>query len=384
MTGADVIPLSSKRATCATGATGQIARPPVSGLALAGQVRDAFTRHIVFHSDYADAESGTIALWTMHTWVYDVFGATPYIMVTAPTSEAGKSRVFDVLGLLVRSPYKVVDPTPAALYSDIDELRPTVLLDEADMLRESKAMKVILNAGFQPGTPKRIKGRAYELFCPKAFSGIAGDRQPLTDATLSRCIQIPMRRKAPHEHVEAFHAGTATVRLAPVRGELEAWAEGARGALHRAEPSMPDGLSDRQRDCWEPLLAIADLTGWGPEAREWAVTLTKAIPKIPDEGVQILRDVRRVIEQDDFRDATWIATSVLAERRNALEAREYAGELNSTQLGRRLSGFGISADHSPRRDGGRNAPAQRGFTIRVRRGGEYTAPWKDAFTRYEV
>lgn len=297
-------------------------------------------------------------------------------MVTAPTSEAGKSRVFDVLGLLVRSPNKVVDPTPAALYSDIDELRPTVLLDEADVLRENKAMKVVLNAGFQPGTPKRIKGKAYELFCPKAFSGIAGDRQPLTDATLSRSIQIPMRRKAPHEYAEPFHKGTATEELAPLKGGLEAWAESARRALYSATPWMPDGLSDRQRDCWEPLLAIADLIGskWGSAARDWAVSLTRAIPKTPDEGVQILRDVRRVLEDADFSDVTWIATKALADRRNGLETREYADDLSTVQLGRRLAGFGINADHSPRREGGRNSAAQRGFTIRVRKGGEFTGP----------
>ena len=32
------------------------------------------------------------------------------------------------------------------------------------------------------------------------------------------------------------------------------------------------------------MLAIADLVDLGEEAREWAVTLTKAIPKIPLVG----------------------------------------------------------------------------------------------------
>jgi Protein of unknown function (DUF3631) len=165
-------------------------------------------------------------------------------------------------------------------------LRPTVLLDEADMLRENKAMKVVLNSGFQPGTPKRTARGVYELFCPKAFCGIAGERQPLTDATLSRCIQIPMRRKAPGDHVEPFQRGAAIEEMAPLRGGLEAWAESARGALYRSAPTMPDGLTDRQRDCWEPLFAVADQLGgeWGLRAREWAITLTKAIPGLPTKA----------------------------------------------------------------------------------------------------
>jgi hypothetical protein len=247
----------------ATGATGARAQE------LAVLIRAAYCRYVVFHSDYAEAESGTLTLWTFLTWVFPIFDATPYIMITAPTSEAGKSRIFDVAKLLVRSPYPVVDPTPAALYHDINDLHPTVLADEADMLRENRALKVVLNSGFQPGTPKRTARGVYDLFCPKAFSGIAGDRQPLTDATLSRCIQIPMRRKAPHEHAEPFHRATAIQELSKLHAELEVWAEDAIGLPAGASPWMPDGLSDRQRDCWEPLFAIADLIGqqWGQAAR---------------------------------------------------------------------------------------------------------------------
>jgi len=48
--------------------------------------------------------------------------------------------------------------------------------------------------------------------------------------------------------------------------------------LGDAYPELPDGLSDRQGDAWEPLLAIADAAGgdWPAHARAAAVALHSA------------------------------------------------------------------------------------------------------------
>jgi len=159
---------------------------PFSDIAkIALEIRDAFERHIVFHSDYAPAESGTLALWILHTHLFPLrlFEATPYLMITAPTSEAGKSQVFKVARRLVRAPFVIVDPSPAAIFRGIDGRQPTLLIDESDLLAESKQLKMILNSGFEPGTPVARAGKEYSTYCPKAFSGIAGERQPLTNST---------------------------------------------------------------------------------------------------------------------------------------------------------------------------------------------------------
>ena len=44
------------------------------------------------------------------------------------------------------------------------------------------------------------------------------------------------------------------------------------------EPRMPDSITDRTADIYEPLLSIADMAGghWPKEAREAAVYLTGA------------------------------------------------------------------------------------------------------------
>lgn len=346
----------------------------VNGRKLAENIRDMYNRHIVFHSDLAEAEAGAMTLWTFHTYVWVLADFAGYVLITAPTSEAGKSRVFDVARLLVFNPFVVVDPSPAGTFRTIDELRPTFFIDEADMLRESRALRVVLNSGFQPGTPVHRANGTFQTFCPKIFSGISGLEPPLTEATLSRCIQIPIRRKSPDEHVAKFSARHVAPEARLLKDELVIWARENAAALKDAEPVMPHGLTDRQQDAWAQLFAIADLIGWGGKAREWAVTLFKAIPKPADPAVQILHDVKRIL---DAWEGNRIPSAVLADKRNNLEGRDFEEDLTGQQLGRRLAGFGINADPSAFRVGG---VAMRGFTFR--RAGKYLHKWDDAFRRY--
>jgi hypothetical protein len=60
----------------------------------------------------------------------------------------------------------------------------------------------------------------------------------------------------------------------------------------------------------------------------------------------------------------------------------YGDELTPNQLGRRLAGFGINRDGTPRRQGGREATPERGFVIRT--GSRLAKPWQDAFVWYEI
>ena len=267
-------------ATGATGATG------VQTMAVG--IREAYRKYVAFHSDHEAAQSGVMTLWTLHMWTFtDELECTPYILVTAPTSAAGKSRVFDVARLLVRKPYTVTDPTPASLYRAIDERCPTLMIDEADMLRENRSLRNVLNAGFQPGSPIPRAGKSggdFKVFCPKIFSGITNERPPITSMTLSRCIQVHLRRRGPREHITHFYRPEASRELLPLRQAAEKWALGVSSILAGSRPEdIPDDLPDRQQDMWMPLLAIADMIGpnWGRTARQWAVELHRAIPAEP-------------------------------------------------------------------------------------------------------
>jgi hypothetical protein len=346
------------------------------GRGIADAVRAAFVRYVAFHSDFADAEADAITLWIFHTHAFEAAEKTPYPLITAPTPEAGKSRIIDVARHLVAEPFYCVDPSPASLYRAIDALHPTLLIDEADTLRDSKALQAVLNSGYEVGgfVPRSLGKEGIEklgTYCPKMFAGIAGQRPPLRNATLSRCIVIPMRRRTPEETIEPFRHREVG-HLDELRSELEIWAAGALPRLTFA-PEVPDALTDRQADSWEPLLAIAELLGgdWPARARDAAVTLSAAATSQPDAGTQLIADMRLVWNSLP-PTVTRAHTQRLAELRNALEDRQFADPLSAHELGQRLAAFGIETEANPFRENGKQA---RGFA---------RSSFTDAFRRYRV
>jgi hypothetical protein len=75
-----------------------------------------------------------LAIWAAHTHAIDCFGTTPYLHVTSTEPSSGKTRVLELLELLVRAPMRGSNLSLAVLYRAIDQLHPTLLLDEVDNL----------------------------------------------------------------------------------------------------------------------------------------------------------------------------------------------------------------------------------------------------------
>jgi Protein of unknown function (DUF3631) len=331
------------------------------GCDLAELVRDQFTTYVAFHADLYDAEADLLTFWTLHTHVFGAAEATPYLLVTAPTPEAGKSRILDVAQHLVARPEVVVDPSAASLFRIIDHYRPTLLIDEIDQLHKSRPLRAVLNAGHRQhgGYVTRVETIdgmrvpvRYNVFAPKLLAGIAGRQLPLTGATLSRCIEIPIRKRKPSEAVAPFSHRAVRGDCEAIRHALADWAAPTELALLNAQPTLPEGLTDRQRDSWEALAAIADHLGrdWPLRARSAALRLSRhAVPQ-PDPGTQIIADMRVVWDQIEGSRAH---TAALAETRNQLEDRRYSSPLSAHELSIWLQRFGIHPLPNPFRQGGK-------------------------------
>jgi hypothetical protein len=305
----------------------------VDGLAVAESVRNQFTRYVAFHSEIYTEEADTVTLRVMHTHAFEASEVTPYVLVTGPTESGGKSRVPEVAQYLVRQPvFKGVGSTRAGLFGGIGANpmgRPTVLLDEMDQHAESKPLREILNSGFEPGNPILRWKRTYNVFCPKMFTGIAGAKMPLTGTTLSRCIQIPIRRRIRGEElIERFRRKWAIQESVPIYRERAKWAQTNLEELSWSSPDT-EGLveDDRVEDSWEPLIAIADVLGgdWPERARKAMVTLTEIRVSEPTDNLALIRDLKRVWDQID-RDVAH--TVELIDRLNGLEDREYSKRLD--------------------------------------------------------
>ena len=131
--------------------------------------------------------------------------------------------------------------------------------------------------------------------------------QHLLDGTLmSRAVVIKMRRRAPRETVEPYRRRPHVKQGEALRDRLAAWAIGIDGDLI---PPMPEGITDRNADVREALLAIADAAGgeWSKRARVAAVALVALSQgEPPTMGVRLLADLRTV-----FGDADALSTEAL-------------------------------------------------------------------------
>jgi Protein of unknown function (DUF3631)/DnaB-like helicase N terminal domain len=261
-------------------------------------------RFVVVTFEQADA----IALWVMHTHVFERFDCSPYLAASSAEKRSGKSRLLAVLELLVARPWSVVRPSEAVAYRKIARDRPTLLLDETDTIfgrgSEHEGLRALLNAGNQSGVvvprcagPQRDRLEEFEVYCPKALAGIGR----LPDTVEDRAVPIKLKRRTRREQIERFRRRDVTPEAAELRDVARTWAESIASALEHARPDLPERLDDRAADAWEPLLAIADLAGgdWPKRARRAALVLSADEVRDEDsDRVQLLADIRRALDLD--------------------------------------------------------------------------------------
>jgi hypothetical protein len=374
-------------------------------------------RHVIM----SEAEYVASTLWIGHTHAFSAWDTTPYLWITSPTRECGKSRLLEVMSALVPRPMSGLAATGPVLYREIDERCPTVFFDEADNTLASKGgserqadVLAILNAGYRrmnstvprlvPAGKGKFEARHFRTFCPKAIAGI----RDIPDTTASRCVPIRMRRMLPSEQIADFRQRNI-VELAPLGDRLAStlghhveplrntllwlWADGrvvsvthepgddeARAkALEAYGPFVLDGVSGRDADCWEPLLVTASFamieghSVWLARARKAMATILGAGDLMPEnEDDRILPDCRRAFAVGNNPDAM-TAGQIIAELVKDDEASwaDYGGrgQLTPKMLGRLLKPYGVE---SVRDLLGRN---QRGYR---------RADFQDAWDRWDA
>jgi hypothetical protein len=231
-----------------------------------------------------EAQAVAITLWVAMTYVTAAFEVVGHLHIYSPEKRSGKTRLLDVLAVLVLRPMLAADMTSAVLFRVLDGMRPTVLFDEVDVIFAGKGeradeLRGLLNAGYKRGGAAwrvEMNGkvgvpRAFDVFGPKALAGIGS----IPDTIADRCHPIAMARQLRASAVERFRTRGKLEETVEIRDGLAAWAKAAVEALAVARPQLPDELNDREQDIWEPLLAIAEQAGdgWPSRARAAALEL---------------------------------------------------------------------------------------------------------------
>jgi hypothetical protein len=319
----------------------------------------AFVRRFVVVTDH---QVVAIALWLAHTHVIDAFDCTPYLQVTSATKRSGKTRLLEISEPLVARPWLTQRVSAAALVRKIDAEHPTLLLDESDAAfkgdREyAEALRGLLNSGYRrsghsticTGQGANITYRDFSTFSAKAIAGI-GD---LPDTVADRSIAIALRRRTHDEPCERWKERDGHAAADPLRKHLAGWASRTVvETLRIMRPDIPTALGDRQADCWEPLLAIADLAGgeWPVRARSAAIALTDSIEDT-DIVVQLLSDIEAAVLSKGAESV--IPTKTVLEELIALEDRPWATwrhekPITGRGLARLLGPLGIHPVHTER------------------------------------
>jgi hypothetical protein len=247
-------------------------------------------------------------LWIAHTHLMDVWESTPRLAFLSPEPGSGKTRALEVTELLVPRPVAAISATPAYIFRKVadPEGPPTLLWDEIDTIfgpkaKENEEIRGVLNAGHRRGATagrcvvhgKTIETEELPAYCAVAIGGLGN----LPDTILTRSVIIRMRRRLPQESVKPFRRRIDGPPGHALRDRLQAWTESVRHRVRETWPEMPHGITDRDADVWEALLAVADAAGgpWPDLARVAAVTLvTQRAAATASLGVRLLTDLRQV------------------------------------------------------------------------------------------
>lgn len=326
----------------------------VDGAVLLSDVETFVARFCVF----PDAHCLTaVTLWAAHAHMVGSFHTTPRLAVLSPEAASGKTRVLEVLDLLVPQSLLTLNASPAAIFRTLAKTQITLLFDEVDAIWSKggkddnhEDLRALLNAGYKRGaTIPRCVGPKHDVvsfavYCAVALAGL-GD---LPDTIMSRSVILRMRRRAPGEAIEPFRTRAHEPIGHALRERLAQWAAGVGSIAGAAWPELPAGIVDRPAEVWEPLIAVADIAGgtWPARAREACVALCRvAEDRRASLGVRLLADLRTIFGAADALHTETIITALTGG--DLLDADAPWSDMHGKPLGKRglasmLKRYGVS------------------------------------------
>jgi hypothetical protein len=261
--------------------------PASSGADLGDRIEAALRRFIYHPSPHAY----TVAtLWPMHTHLTPFVGTwTPYLLITSPRWDCGKSQLLDVMGLLSLNPQRVgrtSEATGMRLPKEHHN-RLTLLPDEADSYIGSDGWRGLLNDGAKRGGQAALQVKDEKedtgyrtvllpAFCPKAIALLEGTNlQALHGSSASRCITLRMEPAprgaiAPFELWDGESSPTADAETVRTLGrEVAAWAAANVTRARAVRQRVALDAANRLRDTGTPIMLVAELLGgaWPEKVR---------------------------------------------------------------------------------------------------------------------
>lgn len=354
---------------------------PVDGAELLDGLVEIYRRYLVLPAHAAVA----LALWVVHSYIYDFRCCAPILAVLSPQKRCGKTRLMSMLAILTLRALPASNITPSAVFRTVDSVHPTLIIDEADtFLRDNEELRGVINSGHTRDLAYviRLVGEDYEprkfsTWCPKAIAMIG----KLPGTILDRSIVIKMSRR---KNTEAIADLAEFTDAEQIRRRCIRWVKDNQAGIASAKPHVPPELHDRAADNWRPLLAIADLAkgAWPERARAAALGLSEGTED-DAHSLMLLHDIRELFTGETpslkcfetLENGVQIAAEDMWVYLVELEDRPW-GECNHGKaitknwIARRLGDFGVKP-HKVNPPGGSRGVS--GYLLR---------DFADAFDRY--
>lgn len=359
-----------------------------NGQKLLERVERFIRRFISFPDDVANGDQSLVlALWAIHTWVYEHFPVTPYVAITATTKEAGKTLCMEVVAALSRGPEPLATLRPLAMLrlASMAGGQITAFIDEAEKLSSSAIgdLRSIFTTGYSRGGQHAItmgpdKAIRFATFFPKMFA-LIGD---VMDVVYSRAITIYLERN-PRAVIEDFRGNAEAFKLEgkAITDDLRAYFKAEVFSLASGSPMF---LQGRAREIWGPLFGLAEAMHLDKRTRERLIAVAMDLEGFKKGGgrrssfdadaeagaalmadaalavehlAQVLPEVGKVASGD-----VWTVTAI--DRMRAIAAapwRTYRGVgLDGVTLAELVGVFGLSSE-VVREGRGRAAKALNGY-----------------------
>ncbi len=277
-------------------------------------VRDFLTTILYATDEQLDALTLVLAV----THATDAFNTLPRVLVTSDSPRSGKSTVMSAAKMLAGNAW-LADPTGPALKAKFIEPQPdggsvTLLLDEISKVfgesglngRTSPVYRILTDGYTKNGSFSHSVAKvAMDVSC-FCVAFMAGLRTAAPEDLQQRSIRIVLKPKPNRLKLEDALDSDTQLIADVFRETLHGWArqntesfrEISKNGLHRIHPK----LTDRRRQIWGPLFAVASAAGddWPQRCLESfsALALDSGDRPVLTPDQQITLDIAKLVETE--------------------------------------------------------------------------------------
>ena len=247
---------------------------------------EACLRYFADCDDGTDVTEGRYVFgvcWTIGTYFYEMFHFFPYNLVRGFMLSGKTTWMLSCVYQSYHGHAPIVNPSPASIFRTIETAKPTLGIDNAERLYESKqtdeeTKKIVemLDVGaYAGGKVPRVEGSArtgryvklWGVYCPKGITTVKG----VAPSLVSRSVPMDMIETSNPEYGdrrrELWHnpRDSSDVKAAEIRANrndlyrlrLKLWRQ--MQDVSRTLRSDDYGIKSRDWDIWLPILSVAKL-----------------------------------------------------------------------------------------------------------------------------